>query len=115
MYGSNGLRKTGNVEQYLSYDKLQRTGRLLKGLKVKREVTDRGFNVTLYNRVPYASEHETGGSSARAVIKEPFVKNGASGVVTGGKITARPFMKPSRRVLNTPYRELGRKMKSFGW
>ena len=109
------MRHIGNVERYLSYKKLHRTGRLLRGLKVKRSGSGYSRQITLYNDVPYASEHETGSVTPKATIKSPYVHNGAQGVVTGGDVEARPSMQPSAQVLKSPYKLLGAKMKSFGW
>lgn len=110
-YGKK-MKRVGNVEAHLSYKKLHRTGRLLRGLSARVE----GNNVILNNRVRYAQDHDEGiANGKKAVIKPPFVMNGAHAVVTGGKITPRPFMKPSRKVLLAPKTLVGRKMKSFGW
>ena len=114
-YGK-GLKKVGNIEAYLSYGKLHRTGKLLRNLygKVERSGTSR--SIILGNRVKYAEDHNEGLASGKiAKIKAPYVRGGANTVVTGGRIVARPFMNPSRKVLMMPKTLLNRKMKSFGW
>lgn len=113
-YGK-GLRHTGNIEPYLSYKKLHRTGRLLRGLKVKRSAVGGGIAIELYNNVEYAEEHEMGKMTGVVTIKPPYVHNGAQSVLTGGQIHARPHMKPSKRVLYSPQSLVQSKMKSFGW
>lgn len=106
-----GFVKSGNIEPYLSYKKLHRTGRLLRSLKTKH---NSNF-VMLYSNAPYASEHELGQQSGKAVIKDRFVTGGAKGVAVGGKLHARPFMKPSKQVLRAPYRLIVERMKRYGW
>ena len=111
VYGRD-FKETGNIEPYLSYGKLHRTGRLLRGLHVKHT----GSTITLYNNVPYASEHELGSiASVGTVIKGPYVRGGAKSVMTGSSIYARPFMQPSKQVLRAPLRLMQVKMRSFGW
>lgn len=105
------FRKVGNVESYLSYPKLKRTGRLLRGLKTRVS----GDSIILYNNVPYAEEHETGKYSSKTVVRPPYTSGGAQGVITGGNIHARPFMKPSQGVLRSPYKLLNDKIKKIGW
>lgn len=110
------MRKTGNIEAYLTYSKLHRTGRLLRGLKMKVVRQDNSAQITLYNKVRYASEHETGKSTGGyKTIKKPYVHNGASGATLGGNITQRSFMKPSTLVLLTPQRLLEERLQRFGW
>ncbi len=106
-----GLKKTGNIEQHLSYSKLHRTGKLLRNLSAKAV----GKEIILSNRVKYAEEHNEGGVSKTVTIRPPFVRAGASAVVTGGDITARPFMNPSRKILMMPKTLVGRQMKAYGW
>lgn len=113
-YGK-GLRVTGNVEQYLNYKKRIRTGRSLKGMKVKRSVQGASTLITLFNDVPYIEDHETGRTSAKHTIKDPYVKSGAQGVITGGSIVARPSMNPSIAILGTPKRLLQQRFKFYGW
>ena len=112
-YGKK-LKHTGNIETYLSYKKLHRTGRLLKGLKVRRK-QGRHVVIELYNTVSYASDHQNGATTKRARIKAPYVRSGATGVITGGNVVARPFMTPSKRILNAPKRLTEKKMRSLGW
>ena len=109
------MKHVGNVEPYLSYGKLHRTGRLLRGLRVKRSVVRGGVAVTLYNNVRYAEDHELGKTTRKMTIRSPYVTNGATGVVTGGNIVARPFMKPSSQVLRSPIRLTESKIRSLGW
>lgn len=114
-YGK-GLKKVGNVESYLSYSKLHRTGKLLRNLYGKVESSGKGRDIILGNRVNYAEDHNEGSSGSKtAKIKAPYVRGGANTVVTGGRIVARPFMNPSRKVLMMPKTLLNRKIKSFGW
>lgn len=84
---------------------------LLRGLTAKAS----GRDIILNNRVRYASDHEEGGQSNVARVKAPYVRGGAKTVVTGGNITARPFMNPSKKILVMPKTLIGRKMKSLGW
>lgn len=114
-YGANGLRHTGNVEQYLNYSKLHRTGRLLRGLNVRRLQVGNKQTIELYNKTPYASDHEEGGSGNGRTLKQPYVNGGASGVVFGGDVVARPSMKPSKQVLQAPYKLFNRKLKELKW
>lgn len=74
-----------------------------------------GATITLYNNVLYAEEHETGKATKKATIKQPYVQGGVKGVVTGGNITARPFMKPSNKLLRSPQRLVENKLKELGW
>lgn len=114
-YGK-GLKKIGNVEGHLSYSKLHRTGRLLKGLRKRVTISGMYSNVILENRTPYASEHELGSSGNRiAKIKPPYTRGGASTVVTGKTITARPSMKPPKKILTMPYVLINRRMRKYGW
>jgi len=107
-----GLKHHGNIEPYLSYNKLHRTGKLLRNVKVK--VVD--GNVVASNRVKYAKDHNEGVSgSKRAAIKEPYIRSGARVVFTGGNITARPFMNPSKKVLKMPATLLRKKLRLNGW
>lgn len=105
----------GNIESFLPYKKLQRTGRLLRGLKIKRSVANNSSRIVLYNNVHYASEHQIGGVSSSVTIKPPYVHNGAEGVIMGGRIEARPYMTPSKHILKAPARLVGNKMRSYGW
>lgn len=121
MYSKGGasyksFRVTGNVERYLNYKKLHRTGRLLRGLKVKRVKVGTGVNIVLYNTVPYAQVHETGQGAPEKMkpVREPYAKTDTT-VLLGGNIQARPFMKPSKMVRRAPARLLNAKMRSFGW
>lgn len=114
VFGS-GFKKAGNVESYLNYKKLHRTGKLFRGLKVKRIQSGNDVAINLYNRTPYAKEHEEGGNASTTVIKPPYLSGGAAGVVTGGEITKRSSMQPSEQVLNSPQRLVEDKIKSFGW
>lgn len=109
-YGKK-LKKTGNIEGHLTYSKLHRTGKLLRGLNVKVK----GNQIIIGNRVRYAQEHEEGGQSKKATIKAPYVRGGAHAVVTGGNIHARPFMNPSKRVLKAPNLLIHKKIRSYGW
>ena len=115
MVYDKGFRKTGNVEPYLGYKKLHRTGRLLRGLKVRRKQNGDSTDIELYNKTPYASEHELGGQTKPVKIKEPYVQGGASAVITGGDVEARPSMKPSKQVLRSPMKLVENKMRGFGW
>lgn len=113
-----GFSKSGVVEPYLSYKKLQRTGKLLRSLKAKSKFNSATGSaaIELSSGVPYASDHELGGGSGGGtLVKGRYVTGGASGVVLGGRVVARPFMKPSQEVLESPYRLLVSKMSSFGW
>lgn len=111
-----GFRESGNVERHLSYKKLHRTGRLLRGLKVKHISTTSRSLIKLYNNVPYASEHETGvGNTGGTTVKPPYTRGGVTGVHFGGNVVARPHMVPSKQVLRAPMRLLCEKMKEFGW
>lgn len=108
----NKLKKTGNVEAFLNYGKLHRTGKLLRGLSSKAV----GNDIILNNRVKYASDHEEGNIKSKvARIKEPYVRGGAKTVITGGNIVARPFMKPSKKILRMPSSLIDKKIRSFGW
>jgi hypothetical protein len=109
-------RKVGNIEHFFNYDKLQKTGRLLRGLNVKvTDVSSFGSTVSLGNRVKYAKDHNEGTNNAREVtLKYPWTRGGAT-IKTGGSIHARPFMYPSKRVLRMPYVLIVRKMRTFGW
>lgn len=105
----------GNVESRLSYGKLHRTGRLLKGLRVRRDVFGNVVRVMLYNRVSYAAEHELGMQTGKStVLKRPMIHN-ASSVKLGGQVAPRPFMTPSPKILQAPYRLTTAKIKEFGW
>lgn len=113
-YGKK-LKKVGNIETFLSYKKLHRTGKLLKNLSVNVRIGN-STNISLNNRVRYAKDHQEGtNTSKRTVIKEPYIRGGAHAVVTGGSIEARPFMTPSKKVLTAPYVLVVRKMRSLGW
>ena len=110
-YGK-GLKKVGNVEQHLSYSKQHRKGKLLSGLSSKAV----GNEITLSNRVKYAKDHEEGVAVSKVVrIKPPYTRGGASTVITGGNITERPSMNPSKKILVMPKTLIGRKMRSYGW
>lgn len=110
------LKKEGNVEAFLNYGKLHRTGKLLRGLSSKVITSGLYRNVVLTNRVGYAEDHEEGQYKTKRVqIKAPYVRGGASTVITGGKIVARPFMHPSEKVLKMPWLLVNRKIRSFGW
>jgi len=114
-YGKK-LKKVGDVEPYLSYGKLHRTGKLLRGLNSKVSASAAvGRNVVLQNRVKYAPDHELGITSGVAKIKAPYTRGGANTVITGGRIVARPSMNPSRKVLHMPRLSVHKKMRSFGW
>ena len=106
-----GFTKTGNIEQYLNYKKLHRTGRLLRSLSAKAT----SKIITLSSNSPYASEHELGGSSGGARVGGTYVRGDVSAVAMGGKIVARPFMRPSKQILRAPYRLLMDKMNRYGW
>jgi len=110
VYGK-GFRKHGNIETHLAYKKLHRTGRLLKSLKARGTVD----SITLSSNVPYASIHEEGGNDGGRTIKGTHVGGGATGALLGGNIVARPFMKPSQKILRGPQRLIEEKMKEFGW
>lgn len=71
--------------------------------------------IILSNSAPYASIHEEGGYDAAKLIKSPYVKSYVSGVVLGGNIHARPFMRPSKQVLRAPQKLIEAKMKQYGW
>mgnify|MGYP007132875743 CR=1 FL=1 len=114
MYGK-GFRKVGNIEPYLSYKKLHRTGRLLRGIKAKHLVTENGAIINLFNNVPYAQDQELGLRTPKAQIPKESLQGGATGGITGGDIEARPFMQPSEEVLNHAQRSVEDKMRSFGW
>lgn len=88
---------------------------MLRGTKTRVIRKGNRSQVEIFNKVRYASDHELGGKSATHTIKKPFVRGGAQYVITGGQITARPFMIPSRYVLNTPKRLIQDKMKQLGW
>jgi phage gpG-like protein len=106
-----GFTKTGNVEQYLNYKKLHRTGRLLRSLSAKAT----SKTVTLSSNAPYASEHELGGGSGGAKVSGNYVRGDVSAVAMGGKVVARPFMRPSKQILRAPYMLLIDKMNQYGW
>lgn len=110
------MRRSGNIERYLTYGKLHRTGRLLRGLKTKVMRGETSSVIQLYNNTPYASDHEQGGNSGTyKTIKKPYVHNGANAAVLGGNVEKRPSMQPSAQVLSTPQRLLENKMKEYGW
>lgn len=77
-------------------------------------MTGSGSVIELYNDTPYASEHELGGQSDSVVVKPPQVRD-VSSIKVGGNIEARPFMRPSKQVLQAPYRGLINKIEEFGW
>lgn len=107
-----GFTHTGNIEPYLSYRKLHRTGKLLRSLSTRVQY---GSEIVLSAAAEYASEHELGGASGGAVIKEPYVQGGARGVLVGGQIHARPFMRPSKQVLRAPASLIEDRMRQYGW
>ena len=110
-YGK-GFKKVGNVESSFNYQKLHRTGRLLRSLKAKG-VAGR---VVLSSSAPYARDHNEGSAGGSSkVIKAPYVRGGTKGIITGGTIVARPFMYPSKKVVKMPYTLLNKKMKLYGW
>jgi len=95
---------------------LHRTGALLRSLKTSYKSSSVGGTVTLGSNKDYAWLHQEGGmSEGYKKLGRHNVQAGASGAVVGGYIFARPFMTPSRRVLNSPKRLLGAKMRSYGW
>jgi hypothetical protein len=106
------MKRTGNVESFLSYKKLHRTGRLLRGLHVRSE----SGRVILINSVNYAQDHNEGASgSKRVTVKPPYVRGGAHAVAFGGRIVARPFMNPSRKIKNAPKTLVISQMNKLGW
>jgi len=109
-------KRVGNIETFFNYDKLQRTGRMLRGLSVNVQSSSAvGRNVTLSNRMEYAKDHNDGATQSRNVtIRPPYTRGGAT-IKTGGKIFARPFMHPSKKVLKMPYVLVVRKIRAFGW
>lgn len=112
---SRGNVIKGNVESYLSYKKLHRTGRLLRSLKIKREAGKDGIKIVLYNTAPYASEQENGGYTTTTTVRGAYTRGGVSGVVLGGNVQARHFMRPSKQVLNAPRKLIEARMKKYGW
>ena len=107
----------GSAEQYLRYKKLHRTGRLLRGLKSTYGMYGRKGIVALYNNVEYAEVQDTGKGPIgryKATVRPPLSQNGTV-VHLGVKPKARPFMRPSKYVLNSPARLLKQRMKSYGW
>lgn len=106
-----GFVRNGNVEKYLTYKKLHRTGRLLRSLKKFA----RGNVIGLTSSVPYAKEQNEGGGSGGTRVKGKYVQGGVSAVLLGGRIHARPFMTPSKRVLDLPYSLLVARIKKLGW
>lgn len=77
-------------------------------------MTGTGTQIELYNDVPYASEHELGEMSNSTIVKPPQIRD-ASSIKMGGDIEARPFMRPSKQVLQAPFRGLVSKIEEFGW
>ena len=106
-----------NAESVLRYKKLHRTGRLLRGLKTTYGMYGRNGIVALYNDVEYAEIQNTGQGPVgryKATIRPPLSQKGTQ-VHLGVKPKARPFMRPSKYVLNSPARLLKQRMKSYGW
>lgn len=111
VYGKK-FRKAGNIETHLSYSKLHRTGKLLRNTFSKVQ----GNTIILGNRTNYAKDHNEGVSnSKKAKIKPPYVRGGASAAIMGGEIQARPFMRPSKKILLMPPTLIRKKIRSFGW
>lgn len=81
---------------------------------MRRVQTGSGSTIELYNDTPYASEHELGGQSDSVIVKPPKIRD-ASSIKVGGNIEARPFMRPSKQVLRSPYQGLVSKIEEFGW
>ena len=100
-----------NIEPYLTYKKLHRTGRLLKSLSVQSGIK----TITLKSTAPYASSHELGEASDSKVLQSPYVTGDVNSVKVGGNITARPFMKPSPQVLRSPRQLIETRIKRYGW
>lgn len=110
----NGLRKSGNVESYLTYQKLHRTGKLLRSVRVRAV----GKQVVWSSSASYAREHDLGGMATGGQRKATGskVQGGAKTVYLGGRsVQARPFAAPGPKILRMPERLIGAKMRSFGW
>jgi len=103
--------KAGVIEPYLGYKKLHRTGRLFRSIKVKALAK----SVRLYSTAPYAEEHEYGLRSGKATIPSRYLVGGAKGAAVGGKLHARPFMRPSKVILRAPIKLLTKRMDKYGW
>ncbi len=116
---AGGRSKFTNVESALTYKKLQRTGRLLRGIRVKPFGSYSGagmrIGVEMSNATPYASSHELGTPDAPKRVSGKDVAPGVKSVYFGGEVHQRRHMAPSMQVLGVPHKLLGAKMRSFGW
>lgn len=115
-FGVRSFTKT-NVEPFLRYKKLHRTGRLLRGLKTKSGQYGNKIAIILYNTVEYAQIHDTGQGPVgryRAVVNPPLAKSGTK-VLLGVSPKRRPFMRPSKKILNLPATLVKKRMKKLGW
>lgn len=110
VYGK-GFRHGGVIEPFLKYKKLHRTGKLFKSLKVRANKR----SVQLYSTVPYAVEHELGLQSGKAKVGGQYLIGGASGAAVGGKLHARPFMRPSHLIRRAPVKLLMKQLDKLGW
>lgn len=110
-YFSRGFVKKGNVESFLTYKKLHRTGRLLRSLKT----FVRGNQIVMSSSSSYAKVQNEGGSSAPKRIKGKYVREDVNSVAFGGKIVARPFMTPSKQVRRLLITLVLKRMRKLGW
>lgn len=105
----------GNVEPFLNYSKLKRTGRLLRSIKSRyTRFSFSGCKIVLRSTSPYAKVHNEGGEGKIKTIKPPH-SSVDTVVITGANIVARPFMFPSKQILESPKSFLTHKMRSLGW
>ena len=112
-------RKLGNVEKYLNYHKLQRTGKLLRSLKMHTYYQPDRTQIMMSSSIPSASVHETGkdlyGSGVVLKAGKYVKEDSAKYVGLGPRAIARPFMKPSKKVLGAAKKLLESRFKSNGW
>lgn len=101
----------GNIEPYLAYKKLHRSGKLLRSIKRKVKTGSRA-SITLYSNVSYARLQAEGGTSPVEFVPKNKI-TGAYAVKVGGKIYPRPFMTPSKQVLQAPSKLVEKKIKSI--
>lgn len=106
-----GFTKTGNVESYLNYKKLRRTGKLLRSLKAS--VRDR--QIILSSSSPYAKIHNEGGHDKSKKVSGSYIRGNAKAVAFGGNIVARPFMNPSKKVRRLLITLVLKRMRKYGW
>lgn len=106
-----GFTKTGNVERYLNYKKLHRTGKLLRSLKASA----RGRQIVLSSSSPYAKIHNEGGHDKSKKVSGSYVRGDVKAVAFGGNIVARPFMNPSKQVRRLLFTLVLKRMRKYGW